>query len=321
MMQKLKAWAAGKGCLAVLGMAELAETGRFISGLKESGQLDKRFFRTNLAGLVTSASNPEPCWRSIIMLSIPRPAHQLTFEHGAGQFSCFIPPTYMEYRKQSGMLLKDLKAFMGREFPITAILKAPLKRLAVRSGLTAYGRNNITYSGQYGSYHQLVGFISEAEFEPYCADGPCASQQLPACSGCSACIRRCPTQAIDRERFLIHAEKCFTLFNEYPGNLPEVRDKLDEKMLCLVGCLACQTICPANRGKLKIEPAPVSFTAAETRRFLDICGKQNGNDRKVDPTWQGIREKLKILGMLHYQNRIGRNLRFIMNAGNSKLDI
>lgn len=318
MIQKLKTWTATKGRLAVLGMAELAETGHFISGLKESGQLDNRFFRTYLAGLVESPSNPEPRWRSIILLSCPRPAHRVTFEHESGPFSCFIPPTYVEYRKFGVKLLKDLRASMGRDFPMTAILRAPLKRLAVRSGLAAYGRNNITYSGEYGSYHQLVGFISEAELEPFCANRPTRGPQLLACANCSACAQRCPTQAIDRERFLIHAEKCFTLFTENPGSLPPIRDKLSGEMLCLAGCLTCQTICPANQGRLKIEPAPVSFTVVETKCFLADDGKQSGIDRRVDPVWQGIRKKLMILGMLHYRNRIGRNLGFIMNAGKSK---
>lgn len=318
MIKKLKTWAAGKGRLAVLGMAELAESGRFISGLKESGQLDNRFFRTYLAGLVRSAGNLEPRWRSIILLSCPRPAHRLTFALASGPFNCFIPPTYVEYRKLSSMLLKDFRTFMGRDFPKTAILRAPLKRLAVVSGLAAYGRNNITYSGEYGSYHQLVGFISEAELEPFCDDGPDQSPQLPACARCSACAKRCPTGAIDRERFLLHAEKCFTLFTENSGPLPPVRDKLTGEMLCLAGCLACQTVCPANKGKLKIEPAPVSFTASESKYFHEDDGKRSGHDRRADPVWLNIHEKLKILGMLHYQNRIGRNLRFIMNSGNSK---
>ncbi|MFH2107313.1 MAG: 4Fe-4S double cluster binding domain-containing protein [Chrysiogenia bacterium] len=310
MNHKLKAWATGKGRLAVLDIAELAETSRYISGLEESGQLDGRLFRTYLSSLVLSASTPEPRWRSIILLSVPRPAHQLIFERDSGPFKCFIPPTYVGYRKLSGMLLKDLRTFMGRDLPKTAILRAPLKRLAVRSGLAAYGRNNITYSGEYGSYHQLLGFLGESEIAPFCSDGPVENPQLPACARCSACARRCPTQAIDRERFLIHAEKCFTLFTENPGRLPPVRDKLAGEMLCLAGCLACQTVCPVNKGKLKIELAPVSFTAAETKHLLDVGGKR-GN-----PVYEGIRKKLKILGMLHYQNRIGRNLRFIMNISN-----
>jgi epoxyqueuosine reductase len=315
MIRKLKNWATTKGRLAVLGMAELAETGRFISQLKELGQLDARFFQNYLVGLVQSATNPEPHWKSIILLSCPRPAHRLIFEAKAGPISCFIPPTYVEYRMFGMMLLRDLRVSLGREFPLTAILRAPLKSLAVRSGLVTYGRNNITYSGEYGSYHQLVGFISEAELEPFCLDGPVAGPQLPDCARCSACVWRCPTQAIDKKRFLLHAEKCLTLFTENPGILPPVRDKLDGEMLCLAGCLACQTVCPANKDKLKVEPAPVSFTATETKRFLADEGKLTGSARRVDPVWKGIRKKLMILGMLHYQNRIGRNLHFIMNAG------
>jgi epoxyqueuosine reductase len=315
MMQKLKDWAAGQGRLAVLGMAELAEASRFISGLQGSGQMDSRFFRTNLAGLLRSTSNPGSRWRSIILLSCPRPAHRLTFARESGAFHCIIPPTYVGFRQLNGQLLRDLRAFMGPELPKTAILRAPLKRLAARSGLAAYGRNNITYSGAYGSYHQLVGFVSEAELEPFCEDGPAQGPQLPACARCSACSRRCPTGAIDLKRFLLHAEKCFTLLNENPGVLPPVRSKFPGEMACLVGCLDCQTVCPANKGKLKIESAPVSFTAEETGYFLDRDGRRAGSDRKNDPVLESIRGKLRTLGMLHYQNRIPRNLRFLINFG------
>ena len=318
MIDKLRAWAAGQGRLAVLGMAELSESGRFISGLKESGQLDGRLFRTYLAGLARSASTPEPRWRSVILLSCPRPAHRLTFARESTPFTSLIPPTYVEYRRLSSKLLRDLKASMGPDFPATAILRAPLKRLAVRSGLASYGRNNITYSGEYGSYHQLVAFISEAGLEPFCEGGPAEGQQLAACARCAACATRCPTRAIDRGRFLLHAERCLTLFTENPGTLPPVRDKLSSGTPCIVGCLECQAICPANRGKLKIEPAAVSFTAAETGRFLADEGKRRDHGRRSDPAWQGIREKLKSIGMLHYQDRIGRNLRFLMNSGEAK---
>jgi len=318
MVQKLKTWAASRGRLAVLSATELFESRRFITGLRENGLLKSRVYRNYLAGLVKPSLGLEAKFKSIIMLSIARPAHALTFECESGLFSCFIPPTYVGNNQLRSTLLKDLRNFMGWDFPKISILRAPIKRLAVRSGLAVYGRNNITYSGEYGSYHQLLGFACEAELEPFCAGEQTENPRLPACIRCSACIRRCPTEAIDQNRFLIHAEKCFTLFTETPGCLPPVRNKLIGEMLCLVGCLSCQTVCPANRGRLKIEQAPVSFTAAETRHFLADNSMRNGSDRRLDPVWQGIRTKLKILGMLQYQNRIGRNLRFIMNIGKSK---
>jgi len=313
MIDKLKTWAGGKGRLAVLDAAELAETGAFISGLRDSGGLEARFFKGNLAGIVETALAPHPRWRSLILLSCPRPAHSLSLDRGTKPLTCIVPPTYVEYRRFGGRLLKDLKAYMGPGFPKTTLLRAPLKRLAVRSGLAAYGRNNVTYSGEYGSYHQLVGFASEAALEPYCENGP-TGPELPACAGCMACARRCPTGAIDGERFLLHAEKCFTLFSENPGALPPVEAKMARELPCLAGCMACQAICPANKGKLRIEPAPVSFTFEETRRILADDGGHGGRGKKADPVWRSVQEKLKAIGMIHYQNRIGRNLRFALEA-------
>jgi epoxyqueuosine reductase len=315
MMDELKAWAKGKGRLAVLDMPALAEAGRFISGLRDAGELEDRFFRSNLAGIVGTALAPHRRWRSLILLSCPRPAHSLALGNGTRTLTCIIPPTYVEYRRFGGRLLRDLKASMGPGFPATVLLRAPLKRLAVRSGLASYGRNNITYSGEYGSYHQLVGLASEARLEPYCEGGPAAGPELPACGKCKACARRCPTGAIDGERFLLHAEKCFTLFSENPGKLPPVEERMAGEMPCLAGCMACQLACPANKGKLRVEPAPVSFTAEEGRRILADDGGHGGRGAKADPLWRSVQEKLKAIGMIHYQNRIGRNLRFMMAAG------
>ena len=307
MIRKLKTWASGKGRLAVLGMTDLAEARGFIAGLKKSGQLDDRLYRTQLAGLVRQKPGLESRFQSIILLSVQRPAHRLVFETESGPFTCLLPPTYAHYRRLGGELLKDLRKYMGRDLPKTLLLKAPLKRLAMLSGLVSYGRNNVTYSGEYGSYHQLVGLVSEAELEPFSPEPKNTSPVLPACASCSACRQRCPTGAIDRERFLIHAEKCLTLFNESPGRLPPVYHKLDRKNPCLVGCLACQTVCPANKGKLRIEEAAVTFSVAETRHLLEDRG--NGGD----PTWQSIAAKLKTIGIPHYQNRVPRNLRFLMS--------
>lgn len=314
MLEKLKAWAKGKGRLAVLDAAALAEAGRFISGLRDAGEIDDRFYRGNLAGLVDAAVGLDRRWRSLILLSCPRPAHSLFLDRDPRPITCIIPPTYVEYRRFSGRLLRDLRTSLGKDIPATVLLRAPLKRLAVRSGLVSYGRNNITYSGEYGSYHQLAGFASEARLEPYCEDGAAAAPRLPSCAACSACARRCPTGAIDGKRFLLRAEKCFTLFSENPGALPQVQGRMAGELPCLAGCMACQDVCPANKGKLRIEPAPVAFTAEETARILVDDGGHGGRRRRTDSLWRSVQAKLRAIGMIHYQNRIGRNLRFMLDA-------
>lgn len=69
---------------------------------------------------------------------------------------------------------------------------------------------------------------------------------MEACDACTACICACPSGVIDPERFLVRAERCITLWNEMPGDV-QFPDWLEHSWHnCLVGCMRCQEVCPAN---------------------------------------------------------------------------
>ncbi len=76
--------------------------------------------------------------------------------------------------------------------------------------------------------------------------------------------------AIDKERFLLHAEKCYTLFSESPEPIPESLKLPSPK--CLIGCLKCQQVCPENKGLLRYEEMTVYFNSEETGAFLGAAG-------------------------------------------------
>ena len=93
----------------------------------------------------------------------------------------------------------------------------PKKLLAVRSGLAAYGKNNITYVPGMGSFHGLVAVFSDLPApEGTWRD----AEMMEACHKCAACRRHCPTGAIDADRFLLRAERCLTFHNEKPVDVP-----------------------------------------------------------------------------------------------------
>ena len=97
---------------------------------------------------------------------------------------------------------------------------------------------------------------------------------MPECADCGACVKLCPTGAISGQRFLLHAEKCYTLHSESPRPLPDEIPPPSPK--CIMGCMRCQGVCPVNKGCLKVEKTNVVFTEEETQSILD-ADPQNFN--------------------------------------------
>jgi ferredoxin len=137
---------------------------------------------------------------------------------------------------------------------------------------------------------------------------------LRRCSSCRACIDACPTGAIHEDRFLISAEKCYTLHSESHHPMPAGIGQ--PASLCIIGCLACQEICPENKHRLTYEASGVDFTAEETEAILAAgralaSGERAaavGKDPSLGPAWTSARAKFARLGMTEDLAIVGRNL-------------
>ncbi|HHY44502.1 MAG TPA: epoxyqueuosine reductase [Firmicutes bacterium] len=183
---------------------------------------------------------------------------------------------------------------------------------AARAGLVEYGRNNITYSSEFGSFQQLAAFVTDASLEPL--SGPSLSLanrepvQMEDCRDCERCFRACPTGAIDSDRFLLHAERCLTASNEFPGDWPEWVDPKSHS--ALVGCMKCQTVCPRNKGLLEVQKLDEEFTLEETEALLA------GESYADPPRWQAVEKRFEAVGLPGYSAFAGRNLRALLDARN-----
>jgi epoxyqueuosine reductase len=147
----------------------------------------------------------------------------------------------------------------------------PKKLLAVRSGLAAYGKNNITYVHGLGSFHRLVVFYSDLPCDPSAGSGDDwrEPEMMERCEKCIACLRHCPAGAITSERFLLHAERCITFHNEQPSDVPFPAWFDASWHNCLVGCLHCQSICPENRDFLAWVEEGAEFSSEETTLLVE----------------------------------------------------
>jgi len=176
----------------------------------------------------------------------------------------------------------------------------PQKRLAVCSGLAAYGRNNITYIEGMGSYFLLEAFYTN---QP-CDDPWRDVVGMEGCATCNECIQACPTQTILADRFLIDNERCLTSMNQSaePKFFPEWVDSYSHN--CVHDCLICQSVCPKNAPYQENIAPLVSFTETETRMLL--CA--------IPYEWMGdqMRQKIDRLELAPYLAALPRNIKALL---------
>ncbi len=239
-----------------------------------------------------------PQINSLFIISVPVPQYEAIFHWNGKNISLLIPPTYLYGRKIIDQILLLVNGLLEPRGYKASYAYLPQKTLAVRSGLAEYGRNNISYVQGMGSFHRLTTLYSDFPFEQ---DNWQELRTMEVCKECSACIRKCPSGAIADDRFLLHVERCLTFHNEHPGGVPFPEWIDPEWHNCVVGCLICQKVCPANK-KVKqwIEPGP-EFSEEETKMIL--------KGYKFDALPIEVREKVEKFDLVNYYEVLPRNLK------------
>jgi len=265
----------------------------------ELGNLSREVERKHMYGLDYDVIKEHPETRSIIVVAAPQPHIRLTFEHENQEVPVVIPPTYSNrINKRVETLLRDALSPAGFKLFMKPL---PLKLLAVHSGLAEYGKNNIAYVEGMGSYCRLMAFYTDMPSDEVSWS---ELRYMDACEKCTACLKKCPTGAIVSDRFVIHAERCLTFYNEWePAFPPEVEPTMHH---CLIGCLYCQAFCPVNHAvPLDVQSGP-NFDSSETEALL------SGSSKAGIPT--SVCDKLEEFGFLEGMVEVTRNLRLLMEV-------
>jgi epoxyqueuosine reductase len=245
----------------IVSVEHLPELQDEIEGRSRNGELDKEISQRYLKGFNFKVPDSLPQTKSVIIVAAPQPQVQVSFNANGKTLPVLIPSTYFLYTDTDiKNLLTSLLEPNGYHL-VKAVL--PQKLLAVRSGLAQYGKNNITYVSGMGSFHRPVAFYTDF---PCIEDNWGASQSMEQCQACSACCKACPVEAIVPDRFLIHAERCITFFNEKEEDFPEWIDPSWHN--CLIGCLLCQRSCPVNKDFLGWIEKREEFSSEETALLL-----------------------------------------------------
>ena len=126
----------------------------------------------------------------------------------------------------------------------------PLKYVADRIGIGAYGKNGILQTTQYGSYIALRNILTEAELAPDNFDKPSTN-----CQGCEMCIKACPTGALYAP-YKVNPKLCINPITRSQTYIePQIRSKMQN---WIHGCDICQEVCPANNNLIPRQVDPRS---------------------------------------------------------------
>jgi epoxyqueuosine reductase len=304
---RLHEWAASRGMASrVVGLDALELVRSRLERLAAEGALEAGFVRGSLDGFRYLDGPTVETPRSIVLLALPRPAHLVTFRLGERDIDLVLPPTYVRYTPTFDLVRGWFRDDLGLDPSQADLVRAPLKSLAAAAGLIRYGRNNLGYVPGLGSFVQLIGLVTSLALEP---DGELLrieGRSLEACESCRACAKACLTGAIDGDRFLLRAERCFTLFSESNSPMPETISA--PSMDCLIGCLKCQEVCPANKGLLRREHTGLVFDRRETEVML------SGLEECAAGLLADVRAKFLTLRTTEDIGLFARNLRLIVDG-------
>ena len=200
--------------------------------------------------------------RSIIIVASKSSLAEVIFNHNGKRIPLQLPPGYVHYISKPAFIEDNLtKTLSPHGYHVKRIERLPLKILAVRSGLCVYGRNNICFREDMGSFLGLFAYLS---------DIPCESgewhplRRMDSCETCRICERNCPTGAIKEEKVIISSDRCLTRFSYNRNELPDGMELPDY----LYGCMKCQECCPHNHRYLGNVIESEEFTEEETRILL-----------------------------------------------------
>lgn len=262
---------------------------REIDSLHTNGQLADIVYRSY--GRIFDCPLPEGYTESgsLIVVAVPRPQETVEFSWKGATHRLLLPPSYVGYWDVVDRVESLLNGLLKPSDYHAVVARVPQKIAATRSGLALYGRNNIAYVPNYGSFHMLVTYYSDM---PCSTDTWQEPELMPQCRTCSACAKACPSGAISSDRVTIQQDRCITLYSGYSGAL-DFPDWLSTSWIeCLVGCMKCQRICPVNRPHIEWIEKSETFSEEET---LLLRKGVTENDLP-----ESIREKLDRIGLIRF---------------------
>jgi len=287
--------------VSISHLPELQET---VGKLVHQGLVNQRLSEKWHFYLKTNENLPEA--KTIIITALPQSITRLTFTFKGRDFHGEVTPGYF-CAADEARAEEILNQVVGKAGNRIVKARLALKTLAVRSGLAVYGKNNLAYVPEMGSFCRLIAFYSDAPCEE---DNWLEPEVMKACEKCTLCRDTCPNGSITSERFLIHAENCLGFLQEIQPDFPYWVQYQPDWFHAFLGCMGCQSICPVNKPYLKKFKKGPSFSEEETVIILSRTPWEQLNTeirRKLDDV-RGIYPLMaqNLAALIEKQQNIGR---------------
>jgi epoxyqueuosine reductase len=279
-----------------------AELTEILADLRDSGEVSESLLAEYRESLSFSCPDEVGQAGVLIVVASPSPVVKVRFQLDSGPFEAVIPSTYISSDSRE-RALEAMGSVLGPLGFTVARARVPVKLLAVRTGLAQYGRNNIAYVRNIGSFVRLDAFCTDAPLQIQDHKTK-ASWRMSGCPPCRNCHHVCPTQCIPYDGKVIDAHRCLTYLNEHEGEWPDWLDPRGHNSL--VGCTRCQELCPMDRVHLRIPRVVAEFDREETEWVI--------KDLPAERLPSGVRAKLAALDLEVYSAVLGRNLRALVAA-------
>jgi epoxyqueuosine reductase len=245
--------------------------------------------------------------RSLLILSVPTWKVRFRFNYDGKEIEAIVPSAYMDFFRVKDKVDSILERSLGASGFKFEFLSIPAKLLAVRSGLARYGRNNIAYVEDAGSFIRFMIFASDLPVEDHEWH---EKRKMDRCERCDLCLDNCPTGAIDSSRFLLRAERCLTYFNEWESDIPEWVEGSWHN--CLIGCLRCQEVCPANKKVSRNVIEGDTFSGEETKVLMSTS--------KIEDLPSDLRKKVEDSGLSALYPVLPRNIDLLLGVRSDDSD-
>ncbi|MCE5189336.1 MAG: 4Fe-4S dicluster domain-containing protein [Eubacteriales bacterium] len=173
----------------------------------------------------------------------------------------------------AGKVIRRLKGFGIR----AERAEVPVRELLLRSGVGSPLKNGLTLIPGYGTRYSVQTLLADLPEPVYT---PARIPVQTHCSGCHACERICPSNAISDTGY--DFQTCARAFMS--GDPME--DWVMDAMTCILGCELCQKVCPYNAGIEPIAEMPEAFQlkeilAGNVKPALEIVGKNLNKQGRI----------------------------------------